>query len=88
MNRVSIRNANNPMPTGHGEVGTKLLTSFEDGHTCFAINANHHRNQPKPSHCAMCQYVECLLLLLMPLVELLVHGFDTLLGKDKWEVEL
>jgi hypothetical protein len=29
---VSVRNANNPMPTGHGEAGTKLLSSFEDGH--------------------------------------------------------
>ena len=34
------------------------------------INANHQRSQLTPSHCAMCQYVECLLLLLlMPLVE-------------------
>ena len=43
--------------------------------TNFVINANHQRSQPTPSHCAMCQYVEChlliliLLLLLMPLVE-------------------
>jgi hypothetical protein len=40
----------------------------------FLINANHQRSQPTPSHCAMCQYVEChllilILLLLMPLVE-------------------
>ena len=41
----------------------------------FVINANRHRSQSTPSHCAMCQYVEChlllvvLLLLLMPLVE-------------------
>ena len=38
--------------------------------TNYVINANHQRIQPAPSHCAMCQYVECLLLLLlMPLVE-------------------
>jgi hypothetical protein len=46
--------------------------------TKFVINANHQRSQPTPSHCAMCQYVEChllllililILILLMPLVE-------------------
>jgi hypothetical protein len=47
--------------------------------TKFIINANHQRSQPTPLHCAMCQHVEChllihliiliLLLLLMPLVE-------------------
>ena len=35
--------------------------------TKFVINANHLRSQPAPSHCAMYQHVECLLLL--PLVE-------------------
>ena len=34
---------------------------------------NHQRSQPTPSHCAMCQHMEChlliLILLLMPLVE-------------------
>ena len=39
--------------------------------TNFVINASHQRSQP--SHCAMCQYVEChillLLLLLISLVE-------------------
>ena len=42
--------------------------------TKFVINANHQRSQSTPSHCAMCQHVEChliliLILLLMPLVE-------------------
>ena len=49
--------------------------------TKFVINANHSRSQPTPSQCAMCQNVEChllilililsltLILLLMPLVE-------------------
>ena len=35
----------------------------------YVINANHQRSQPTPSHCAMSQYVECRLLLLMPLVD-------------------
>ena len=40
----------------------------------FVINANHQRSQPTPSHCDMCQYVEChllifILLLLMSLVK-------------------
>jgi hypothetical protein len=32
MNEVSVRNANDPMPTGQGEIGTILLSPFEDGH--------------------------------------------------------
>ena len=47
-----------------------LIVTFSLYHF-FVINANHKRSQPTPSHCAMCQQVEChlLLLLLMPLVE-------------------
>ena len=42
--------------------------------TNFVINANHQRSQSTSSHCTLCQYVEChllilILLLLMPLVQ-------------------
>ena len=39
--------------------------------TKFVINANRPRSLPTPSHCAMCQHVQChlLILLLMPLLE-------------------
>ena len=37
--------------------------------TELVFNANHPRSQPTSLHCAMCQDVECLLLLLLPLVE-------------------
>ena len=33
--------------------------------TKFVINVNHQRSQPTPLHCAMCQHVKCLLLLLL-----------------------
>lgn len=32
MNEVSVSNANDPMPTGVGEIGTLILCPFEDGH--------------------------------------------------------
>ena len=38
--------------------------------TKFVINANHQRSQPTPSRCAMCQYVERHLLLLLLLKSL------------------
>ena len=31
----------------------------------LSIMQNHQRSQPTPSHCIMCQHVECLLLLLL-----------------------
>ena len=39
----------------------------------FVINTNHQRSQPTPSHCAMCQHVECYLLILILLLTLLVE---------------
>ena len=58
----------------------------------FDINANYQRSQPTPFLCATCQYAECLLLilllLLIPLVELLMHGSITLHGKGKREVDM
>ena len=32
MNKVSIRNVNDPVPTGQGDIGTILLSLVEDGH--------------------------------------------------------
>ena len=55
----------------------------------FAISVNHQRSQPTPLHCTTCQYVECLLvilviyLLIMPFVGLLVHGFDILVREGQ-----
>ena len=37
MNKMSVCDANNPMPTGHGEAGAKLLSPSEDG------RYNNHR---------------------------------------------
>ena len=56
--------------------------------TNFVINANHHRSQPTPSHCAMCRYVEyhrLLLLLLMSLVKCWSHcHICHIIRKVKW----
>ena len=32
VNKVSVRNVNDLMPTGQGDIGTILLSPFEDGH--------------------------------------------------------
>ena len=55
------------------------------------FNANHQR-KPIPSHCATCQYVECLflllsLILLMSLVDLMVHGSTSLSENSRWDVD-
>ena len=46
-----------------------LIVKFLSFITKFVINASHQGSQPTHSHCVMCQHVECLLLLLMSLVE-------------------
>jgi hypothetical protein len=40
--------------------------------TKYVINASHQRSQPTPSHCTMCEHVECHLLILTLLVFLLI----------------
>ena len=53
----------------------------------YVINANRQRSQPTPSHCSICQYVEChllLLLLLRPLVECWCMHMPHRPGKAKW----
>ena len=32
MNEMSVRNVNDPMPTGQGDIGTILLSPCGDGH--------------------------------------------------------
>jgi hypothetical protein len=57
------------------QISFLIVTFLSHYITKFVINANHQRSQPTPLHCAMCQHVECrlliliLLLFLMPLVE-------------------
>ena len=51
----------------------------------FPINAIHQRRKPTPLHCTTCQYVESFLLL-MPHIDLLVHGAAILPRKAKCEV--
>ena len=41
----------------------------------ISTNANHQRSLPTTSHCAMCQYVECQLLLLILLLSLVECWF-------------
>ena len=41
--------------------------------TKYVINAINQRSQPTPSHCAMCQYVECHILLVLVLLMSLVE---------------
>ena len=65
-----------------------LIVIFLSPYTMnFVINVNYQRSQPTPSHCAVCQYVEChflsLVMLLMPLLKCLVHAYATLPRKAK-----
>ena len=57
--------------------------------TKFVINASHPRSEPTPSHCAMCQHVDRLLLLLLLFLSLvecwcmrLAHRPGRLKGMD------
>ena len=54
-----------------GQISLLIVTFFSPYITKFVINVNHPRSQPTPSLCAICQqcHVECLFILLMPLVE-------------------
>ena len=52
--------------------------------TNFVINASHPKSQPTPSHRAMWQYVQCHVLLLLPLVEWWLHAYATSPIKAKW----
>ena len=55
------------------QISLLIVTFLSLTSQVFVIDANHQRSQPTPLHCAMCQYVEyhllLLLLLLHPLVE-------------------
>ena len=51
--------------------------------TNFVIDANHQRSQPTPSHCAMCQYMKCHLLILhLHLLLLMPHRLGSPSGVD------
>ena len=55
-----------------GQISLLIVTFLSLISQIFVINANHQRSQPTPLHCAMCEYVEChllILIILMPLVE-------------------
>jgi hypothetical protein len=68
VNFHNVTLSNIPKPRGT-DVGSSNLTPychiFLPYITKFVINANHQRSQPTPSHCTICQHVECLLLLLL-----------------------
>ena len=49
--------------------------------TDFVIDASHQRSQPTPSYCAMCEYVECHLLILILHLKSLVHAYTISHGK-------
>ena len=54
------------------QISLLIITFLSLVSLIFVIDANHQSSQPTPSHFAMCQYVEChliLLLLFMSLAE-------------------
>jgi len=48
VNEVSVRNVNDPMPTGQGDIGTILLSPFGDEH--YYPTQNHHQQQMPLKH--------------------------------------
>ena len=61
MNRVSVRNANDPMPTGQREVGTILLSSSKDGHHRSQNNIKIARRNHQPKVLLRLWYKVCFL---------------------------